>query len=240
MEIQKKILAVITARGGSKGLPGKNIKILGGKPLIAYSIESAKESDLITHSIVSTDDPEIAEVARKCGGEVPFMRPAELAIDTAGHVGVMQHAVKFMEEKLGLTFDYAVIFQPTSPFRTKDEVDGTIQKLIDIGADSAVSIFEIDSTYHPIKVKKLEGDRVLPYCMEEPEGKRRQDLPKAYRRSSAIYAMKRDLLMIDGKLFGDYVVGYVTPREYFVDIDTHFDWMVAEGIFNKLNAAGRI
>ncbi len=236
----KKILVVITARGGSKGLPGKNIKILGGKPLIAYSIESAKESDLITHSIISTDDPEIAEVARKWGGEVPFMRPAELATDTAGHVGVMQHAVKFMEEKLGFTFDYVVIFQPTSPFRTKDDVDGTIQKLIDTGADSAVSIFEIDSTYHPIKVKKLEGDRVLPYCMEEPEGKRRQDLPKAYRRSSAIYAMKRDLLMIGGKLFGDYVVGYVTPREYFVDIDTHFDWVVAEDIYNKLNAAGQI
>ncbi|MDE1925261.1 MAG: acylneuraminate cytidylyltransferase family protein, partial [Patescibacteria group bacterium] len=224
------------ARGGSKGLPGKNIKLLGGKPLIAYSIDAAKQSSFITHTIVSTDNEETAKVARECGGDVPFMRPPELATDTTGHVEVMQHAVKFMEDKLGITFDYAVIFQPTSPFRIKDDVDGTIQKLIDTGADSAVSLVEVESANHPMKIKKLEGDRVRAYCMDEPEGARRQDLPKAYRRSSAVYAMKRDLLMKEGKLYGEFVAGYVTPKERFIDIDTSEDWTRAESMLNDLRA----
>ncbi len=227
------ILAVITARGGSKGLPGKNIKVLGGKPLIAWSIEAAKKSDLITHSIVSTDDQRIAEISREWGGEVPFMRPAELATDTAGHIGVMQHSVEYMEKSLGTRFDYAVIFQPTSPFRTREDIDGTIQKLIDSGADSAVSLVELESAYHPIKIKKLEGDRVLPYCIEEPEGTRRQDYPLAYRRSSAVYAMKRDLLMQEGKLYGNFIVGHITPKERFFDIDTLEDWERAEAFAVK-------
>ena len=232
------ILCVITARGNSKGLPGKNIKILGGKPLIAYSIDAAKKSTLITHTIVSTDSPEIAEVARNHGGDVPFLRPGELATDVAGHVEVMQHATAFMEEKLGIVFDYMVIFQPTSPFRTKEDIDGTIQKLIETNADSAVSLVEIDSAYNPIKIKKMEGGRVLPYCMEEPEGIRRQDLPKAYRRSSAVYAMRRDLLMKEGRLYGNFTVGYVTPKERLNDIDTAQDWVLAEEILESLRIRG--
>lgn len=229
------ILCVITARGGSKGLPGKNVKTLAGKPLIAYSIEAAKRSALITHTVVSTDSEEIVLVAREWGGEVPFLRPAELATDTAGHVGVMQHAIKEMEDRLSMRFDYAVIFQPTSPFRTKEDIDETIKKLIEAGADSAVSLVEIESAYHPIKIKKLEGDRVLPYCIEESEGARRQDYPAAYRRSSAVYAMCRDTLM-SGKLYGEYSVGHVTPRERFFDIDTAEDWERAERYALLFNA----
>ena len=114
------ILAVITARGGSKGIPGKNIKLLGGKPLIVYSIEAAKKSKLITHAIVSTDDEAIAKVAREFGAEVPFMRPSELSGDKVKHVPVMRHAILLMEEKLGVIFDYVAILQPTSPFRLPD------------------------------------------------------------------------------------------------------------------------
>lgn len=227
-------LCVITARGGSKGLPGKNIKLLDGKPLISYSIAAAKKSSLITHIIVSTDDPAIAAIAQAEGAEVPFLRPAELSTDTAGHVGVMQHAIAHTEEALGLRFEYAVIFQPTSPFRTKEDIDATIQKLIDSGADSAVSLVELESAYHPIKVKKMEGDRVLPYCMEEPEGARRQEYPAAYRRSSAVFAMKRDLLM-GGRLYGEHVVGHITPKERFFDIDTAEDWTRAEAFAKQWN-----
>jgi CMP-N-acetylneuraminic acid synthetase len=180
------ILGVITARGGSKGIPGKNIKLLGAKPLIAYTIEAAKKSRLLTHLIVSTDDEEIAAVAKQYGAEVPFMRPKELSQDNTPHLPVMQHAIEFMEKKLGIIFDYSVIFQPTSPFRTVEDIDGTLQKLIDTGADSAVSVCEIEPSAHPMKVKKLAGDRVLPYCIEEPEGIRRQDLPIAYKRSCAV------------------------------------------------------
>src|SRR3989344_6580233 len=138
--VHPKILGVITARGGSKGIPGKNIKLLGGKPLIVYTVEAVKKSKLITHSIVSTDDEAIAMVCREVSADVPFMRPRELAEDKTPHLPVMQHAIEFLEKKLGLVFDYTTIFQPTSPFRTVDDIDGTLQKLISSGADSAVSV----------------------------------------------------------------------------------------------------
>ena len=236
--IKPKILAVITARGGSKGIPGKNIKLLGGKPLIAYSIAAAKKSKLITHLIVSTDDKEIAEVAKKFGGEVPFVRPKKLAGDKTPHLPVMKHAIEFMEKKLGVVFDYAVIFQPTSPFRMPEDIDGTIAKLIETGADSAVSLVAVDSAYHPLKMKKLEGYKVLPYCFPEPEGLRHQDFPKVYKRSSAVYAMRRDLLMKDNRLYGDNITGYVVPAERSIDIDTPFEWFRAEWMLENLKNKG--
>ena len=234
---KSKILAVITARGVSKGIPGKNIKLLGGKPLIAYSIDAAKKSKLVTHLIVSTDDKEIAEVAKKFGVDVPFLRPKKLAQDKTPHVPVMKHAIEFMEKKLGVTFDYAVILQPTSPFRTIDDIDQTLEKLIKSGADSAVSLVDVDN-YHPVKAKKLEGDKVLPYMIPEPEGTRRQDFPPAYRRSGAIYAMRRELLMKDNRLYGDNIVGHIVPAERSIDIDTPFEWFRAEWMLEDLKKKG--
>lgn len=235
---KKLILAVITARGGSKGILGKNIKLLGGKPLLAYSIEAAKKSKLITHTIVSTDDKEIAAVAKKFGAEAPFLRPKELAEDQTPHLSVLKHAIEFMEKKLGVVFDYAVILQPTSPFRLPEDIDGTLAKLIETGADSAVSLAAVDGAYHPIKMKKLEGDKVLPYCFPEPEGLRHQDFPKVYKRSSAVYAMRRDLLMKDNRLYGDNVVGHVVPAERSIDIDTLFEWLKAEWMLEDLKKKG--
>lgn len=241
----KKILGVITARGGSKGIPGKNIKKLGGppadeagKPLIAYTIEVAKKSHLVTHLIVSTDDEKIASVAREYDADVPFLRPQELAQDTTPHLPVVRHAIEFMEKKLGQTFNYVAIFQPTSPFRLVEDIDGTLQKLVDTGADSAVSVCEVELGAHPMKIKKLEGDRVLPYCLEEPEGTRRQDLPIAYKRSSAVYAMRRDLIMKHNRLYGDYIVGYIVPQDRSIDIDTPLDWIRAEYMLEDLEKKG--
>jgi len=232
---EKKILGVITARGGSKGIPGKNIKLLGDKPLIAYTIEIAKQSKLITHLIVSTDDTEIAKVCKDCGAEVPFIRPAELAQDNTPHLPVMQHAVDFMENKIGEKFDCIVTLQPTSPFRIAEDIDKTIQKLIDtLEADSAVSIVETESGSHPMKMKKLEDGRVLSYCMEEPEGTRRQDLPKCYKRSSAVYVTYRDLMMEKNRFYGDFIVGHITPKEMYIDIDNELDWLKAEYMLKKL------
>ncbi len=233
MPIKQKILAVITARGGSKGIPGKNIKSLGGKPLIAYTIEVAKRSKLITHLIVSTDDEQIAAVCREYGAEVPFIRPKELAQDNTPHLPVMQHATDFMEKKLGITFDIVVILQPTSPFRTVEDLDDTIQKLIDAGAESAVSVCEIEGRHHPMKVKKLEGDRILPYTIDE-NVTRRQDLPVAYKRSGAVYAFKRDVLMKENRTFFDgHVVGYIVPALRSIDIDTPLDWIEAEYLLSE-------
>lgn len=228
------ILAIITARGGSKGIPKKNIKELGGKPLIAYTIEVAKQSKLTTDLILSSDDSEIIKVSKKYGVDIPFVRPAELAEDDTPHLPVIQHAVEFMEKERGITYDYIVTLQPTSPFRTVEDIDETIQTLIDSQADSAVSLVEVPSTYHPIKMKKLDGNKVLPYCIDEPEGTRKQDLPKVYRRSSAVYVNRRDLVMKENKFFGDSVVGHITPLERFIDIDTPEDWNQAEIMLKKI------
>jgi len=240
MNKKHNILAVITARGGSKGIPNKNIKELGGKPLICYSIKSAKKSKLLTHTIVSTDDEKIADVARRCGGDVPFMRPKQLAQDKTPHLPVMQHAVKFMEEKEGIIFDFVVILQPTSPFRTGEDIDGTIQKIIDTGADSAVSVSEIDSAFHPYKMKKLEGDMLLPLSKDfvEPQGMRRQDQPVFYKRNSMVYVMKRDTYMVKDQLYGDSTAGFVMDFERCVDIDNQDDWANAEVMLKNLKKKG--
>lgn len=234
MTKSKKTLAVITARGGSKGIPGKNIKNLGGKPLIAYTIEVAKKSKLITDLIVSTDSEEIAQVCREYGADVPFIRPAELAQDDTPHLPVIKHAVEFMEESQGYKYDYVVTLQPTSPFRTVEDIDKTIQVLADSRADSSASLVEVPSAFHPIKMKKLEGSRVLPYCMDEPEGVRKQDFPKVYRRSSAVYVSRRNLLMKDNKFFGEHIAGHIIPVERFADIDSPEDWIEAEAKLLKL------
>jgi CMP-N-acetylneuraminic acid synthetase len=231
------ILGIITARGGSKGIPGKNIKPLCGKELIAYTIEVAKESKLLNHLIVSTDDEEIAKVSRKYGVDVPFMRPKELAEDSTAHVPVIQHAVKFFEKDQGIKIDYIVIFQPTSPFRIVEDIDKTVEKLIQSGADSAVTLVEVKEN-HPVKIKKLEGDRVLPYSVDEKEGMRRQDFPLAYKRSGAVYAMKRETVMDKNLLYGEYVVGHVVPRERSLDIDEPFDWIKADYMLEELKKQG--
>ena len=210
--MKNNILGIVTARGGSKGIPGKNIKFLGDKPLIAYTIEVAKKSSLVNHLIVSTDDEEIARVCKEWGANVPFIRPKELALDGTPHLPVLQHAIDFYEKNNSLIVDYVVVLQPTSPFRTVEDLDGTIQKLIDTKADSAVSLCEIPTGFHPVKIKKLDGDFVKPYSIPEEEGIRRQDLPVAYKRSGAVYAMKRDLIMKDNRLYGDVIAGYIVPK----------------------------
>lgn len=234
----RNILAVITARGGSKGLPGKNIKILGDKPLLAYTILSAQKSTFITDLILSTDDEGIAAVGREWGVEVPFMRPPELSNDTAGHLEVMRHAVSFMEKKKGIHYDFVVILQPTSPFRLPEDIDITLQKLIDTKADSAVSMVELETSAHPVKAKKMDGERVLPYCIEEKSGIRRQDLPIAYKRSGAVYAMRRELLMVQNELYGRDIVGHIVPKDRSIDIDDRFDWIKAEYMLAELQGRG--
>jgi CMP-N-acetylneuraminic acid synthetase len=238
MMVNKKILGVITARGGSKGLPGKNIKILGNHPLIFYTIEVAKKSKLITDLIVSTDDEKIAKICEDFGARVPFLRPAELANDTSGHLEVMRHAIKFMEDNKGIVYDYAVILQPTSPFRTVDDIDRTIEKILEHKADSAFSMTEIIGREHPLKAKKMDGDKVVSYCNDFIEPTQRQKLPPAFKRSGAVYVTKRDIIMNENKLWGDFVVGYLIPKERYVDIDTESDWILAEYMYKYLEKQG--
>ena len=232
----KYILGVITARGGSKGIPGKNIKELLGKPLIAWTIEAAKKSGLITDLIVSTDDEEIAQIARAYGAQVPFLRPPQLAEDETPHLPVMRHAIEEMEKITGRTVDVAVILHPTSPFRDPQDVDATIQKLLDDPeADSAVSLVVVESKAHPIKIKHLDATgRVQAYVLEEEQGTRRQDLPVAYRRSGDVYAISRRCLIEKNQLYGDVILGHVVDGSRYVDIDEPIDWAIAEIIGKDL------
>src|SRR3989344_1610132 len=186
-----KVLGVITARGGSKSIPRKNIKDLAGKPLIAYTIEAAHKSGVFDRVILSTDDQEIADVAKRFGCEVPFMRPAELAEDTTPHLPVMQHAVRWLKENQGYESDYVAILQPTAPLRQSFHFKEALELLKRLEADSVVSVIEIPGHFHPLWAMKINKHSLgTLYVSDEPfrkRPKRRQDLAKAYAPSGSLY-----------------------------------------------------
>lgn len=228
----KTVLAVITARGGSKGIPRKNIKDLGGQPLIAYTIEAAKNSRYLDYFLVSTDDAEIAEISKKFGASVPFMRPAELSTDAAKSIPVIQHAVNWLKDNNGKTFDYVMILQPTSPFRTAEDIDKSIEKIVDTGADSVMGMKKLID-FSIAKLKVLDGDKILPFAESEGnESAARSELRDLYKRNCAIYLTKTDLIM-RGDLFGQDSRAYIMPEERSVDINTPFDFKLAEFLINK-------
>ena len=209
---------VIPARGGSKGLPGKNLRALGKLSLIGHAVASARESKRLTRVIVSTDSPAIAEEARRHGAEVPFVRPAELASDEAGMVPVLQHAARWLETAERITPDMIVTLQPTSPFRTGEDIDRAIEKLIETGADSAQTLSE--ASYHPFFMKTLDGDRTTSLFHEGHCYVRRQDAPAVYQPSGAVYVTRYRVLMEEGRVLGDDNRGLVMGFEASVNIDT--------------------
>lgn len=224
-------LGVIPARGGSKGLPGKNLRRLGALSLIGHAVASAREATRLTRFIVSTDSPEIAEEARRHGAEVPFVRPADLASDQAGMLGVLQHAVRWLEGAAGIRPDLVVTLQPTSPFRVGADIDGTIAKIIASGADSAQTLSE--ASYHPFFMKTLEGDRTVALFPEGHKYVRRQDAPAVYQPSGAVYVTRYHVLMEQGHILGDDNRGVVQGFEASVNIDTEWDFMLAELILRE-------
>ena len=230
----KKILAVITARGGAKGIPRKNIKDLCGKPLIAYTAEAARESKYLTRSILSTDDQEIALITKRYGIEVPFMRPAEIAQDKSTAMEVVQHALLWLKENEREEYDYLIILQPTSPLRTAEDIDACIEIAVDTDADSVMSMKELED-FSPKKMKKTEDGVILPYFEEEgKESSRRQDLAKMYKRNCAIYLTKTDYIK-QGDLFGKISRAYIMPEERSVDINKPVDFDMAEFWMKKQN-----
>ncbi|MBN2386556.1 MAG: acylneuraminate cytidylyltransferase family protein [Anaerolineales bacterium] len=224
-----KILAVIPARGGSKGVLRKNVRALAGKPLIAYTIEAALQvGDRLQGVIVSTDDQAIAEVALQHGAEVPFLRPPELSSDRIPMVPVLQHAVGESEARGGTRLDWILLLQPTAPLRTPDDIRAAIELATRGGCDSVISVVQVFAV-HPILMKRIEGDRLLPFCIEEQEGTRRQDYqPPAYMRNGAIYLTRRDVLMERGSIWGEIIRPYVMPEERSVSIDHELDFKLAE------------
>jgi CMP-N-acetylneuraminic acid synthetase len=222
------VLAIIPARGGSKGVPRKNIRTIAGKPLIAYTIETAKQCSLLTELVVSTDDSEIATIAATCGASV-LMRPPELASDTTPMVPVVKHALESLMSTGG-SYDYIILLQPTAPLRKSHHIDEALMLLHNTGADSVVSVAPVPRHYHPYWQFIIEGGR-LELFTGQPLGAivtRRQELPATYTRNGAIYACKTKVVMEHGEIYGSHCVPYVMLEDESVNIDSEADLLLAE------------
>ena len=219
----KKILGLIPARGGSKGIPHKNIIDLCGKPLISYTIEAGLDSKYIDYLIVSTDSQKIAETSEKAGAEVPFMRPAELASDTAKTVDAVVHAIKTLKEK-GQEFDTLVLLQPTQPLRTADDIDKSIEIYAEHDCNPLASVSLVDD--HPLLIRSISEDKLTP-LLNESSTCRRQDMPLYYRINGCIYI--NEINSISEKTsFNDNPVPYIMEPSHSIDIDELRDLAVAE------------
>lgn len=228
-----KVLGIVTARAGSKGLPGKNLKPLAGKPLLAYSIDAARASGVIDRLILSTEDEAIAEAGTRLGCDVPFMRPRDLAQDDTPHLPVIQHAVRWMAERASYQPDAVMILQPTSPLRTAADIRASVELLDRSGADSVLSASEVPAHAHPMRVLRIDdtGAAVL-FVTGEPVRhriNRRQDLPAAWVMNGAIYVCRTHVLFASQpSLYGDRVMVYRMPVVRGLSIDDARDWDEAE------------
>ena len=226
-----KVLAVVPARGGSKGLPRKNILDLAGRPLIAWTLAAAQQSRLIDRCVVSTDDEEIAAVARAHGGDVPFTRPAELSTDTAETASALIHAI---EQLPG--YDILVTLQPTSPLRIAEDIDQALREMQRHDAPACVSV--VEPTKSPYWSYRINNDNHLePLMHPRYSAMRRQDLPAAYVLNGAVYATRIDWLLTHQSGISDSTVPYVMPTERSIDIDAEFDLDVAALILERQKQA---
>ncbi|MBF0231436.1 MAG: acylneuraminate cytidylyltransferase family protein [Desulfamplus sp.] len=227
----KRLLAVVTARGGSKRLPRKNLLNLGGKPLIAWSIEAALKSKFIDRTVVSTDDEEIAEVSRHYGAEVPFIRPAELSSDEATSEDTVFHAIDMLVEQ-GDLFDYVILLQPTSPLRTAKHIDEAVSQLIERNASSVISVCQAE--HHPLWCNTLDDNLRMNNFLRPEFNKRSQDLPTYYRLNGAIYLIDIKLLRQYKSLFPQTKsYAYIMTQESSCDVDTHIDYLLAGLLVEK-------
>ncbi len=227
------VLGVVTARGGSKTIPGKNLRPLRGKPLLAYSVEAAQQSGAFDRLILSTDDDEIAAYGRSLGCEVPFRRPAALARDETIHLDVMKHAVEWMRDRAGYTSDLVMILQPTSPLRSPADIRAAVELIRTTGADSVVSVSEVPAHFNPMRTLRIDGRGLATlFVTGEPVRRRinrRQDMPVAWTMNGAIYLFRTGVLFdAEPSLFGDRTAAYVMPADRGISIDDLEDWASAE------------
>ena len=229
-----RILGIILARGGSKGVPRKNLRPVLGHPLIAYTICEARRVRYLSRLIVSSDDDEIRQAAEAYGAEAPFRRPAELANDRATSTAALIHAVRWAEDAENRRYDYVVELMTTCPLKTSDDIAAVIDKLVSTGADSVIGVARLDD-HHPARVKRIVEDRLVDFCVPEPIDARRQDLsPPAYIRNGSIYAMRRDVLIEQGYRYGTADSRpYVMPAERSVNVDTEVDFLAAEALLAR-------
>ena len=230
----KKILAIIPARGGSKGLPEKNIKPLFGKPLIGWTIEQARECKLIDEIFVSTDSEKIANTAKEFGVDVPFLRPSELANDSSSSMDVVEHVISHFENR-NFFFDYIVLLEPTSPLRKKKDLDTAIQMAIENEtADGIISLGEVHME-HPMIVKKInEKGKITSYIDHVKKISQRQQADKAYFPYGVIYMIKTDIFKKEKAFYTDNVLPYYIERWQNYEVDDIYDFIAIEAILKNI------
>jgi len=238
-----KILGIIPARGGSKSISKKNIRLFCGKPLVAWKIEAARASGVFDRIICSTDDAEIAEVAKRFGAEVPFMRPAELAQDATPTLPVLQHAVSHMREAEGYTPDIIVTLEPTTPALQPFHIREAIDLFVSSGADSVMGMVEVPTAFSPYWQFTMDDVGRLSLFTGVPTRnviRHRQNLPKTYHRNSTIYVFKPELLFAaEPSIYGGDARAYIMERKYSGDLDTPEDWIEAEKEMLRLIAGDK-
>ena len=230
-----RVLGIVTARGGSKGIPRKNITELLGKPLLWYTADAALRAERLARVVLSTDDAEIARVGRECGLDAPFLRPPELARDDTPTLPVLQDVVRRLEHQ-GERYDAILTLQPTNPLRRPEDIDGSIALLERSGADSVISFVEVGEK-HPARMKCIDaGGRALdPPFAEAFEGQPRQQLPRLYLREGSIYLTRRDVLMERDSIKGDDCRAWIIPECRACNIDTPFDLFIAAQLLSGHN-----
>ena len=231
------VLGIITARGGSKGIPRKNLAPLNGKPLLRYTIDAAKESRLLSRLVLSTDDEEIASVGRALGADVPFLRPPELAADTTPTIPVLQDVVRRLSGLGNQQYDAIFVLQPTNPLRLSSDIDGAIELLASTGADSVISCTPVGDA-HPFKMNLIEpetGKMIEPSFAGKVEGQRRQELPIFYERDGSVYLTRTEVLMRDNTIKGKDCRAWIIPEHRHRNIDTPWDLRCAEWMMSQLD-----
>lgn len=218
------ICSIITARGGSKGVPKKNIKLLNEKPVIAYSIEESLKSNSIKETYVTTEDYEIASISREYGAKI-IKRPHELAEDNSTSVDVVLHSLEYLE-KIGKLPDFFVLLQPTSPLRTKEDIENAINIFIENECDALISVSQLD--HSSMMSFEIQNNFLTPNCDEKFLNKRRQELPKFYCPNGAIYITTPVSLRINKTFIPKKTIPYIMPEERSVDLDTEFDFKLVE------------
>lgn len=229
------VLAIVPARAGSKRIPGKNMRALGGKPLAAWAIEAGLAARSVDRLVVSSDDPAVLELAASYHADLPLQRPVGFAGDDSPAIDYVRHALEVVESAGDGPFDVVVILQPSSPFTAPADIDATVQLLLDTGADSAVTVVQVDHMFHPLKFKVMQGDRLSPFVEEERGRMAAHELPAVFVRNCAVYATRRGA--IDrGEILGDDSRGYVMPRERSIDINDPLDLAFAAFLLEQAAA----
>ena len=222
------VLGLIPARGGSKGIPKKNLVRVAGKPLLAHTCEQARRAKTLTRVVLSTDDAAIARCARACGVEVPFLRPARLAADRTPMIDVVRHALEMLRRREGYDPKIVVLLQPTSPLRRADQIDAAVKQLLATGADSVVSVVEVPHQFRPGSLMRLDGERLVPV----QRGRlvlRRQDKPKVFARNGpAVLAVRAETVRRQGTLYGAHCRALVMDADSSLDVDSPPDLAHAE------------